>query len=74
MLGAPLGGRGVVVVVDDAAQPPSPLPAGSAGVAAMVMGATTHGLSAAHFNPNSTHVIALEKVTQMVGMVHPHRL
>jgi hypothetical protein len=26
--------------VDDAAQPPSPLPAKSAGVAAMVMGAT----------------------------------
>ena len=34
----------VVVQVNDAAQPPSPAPAGSAGVAAMVMGATTaHG-------------------------------
>ena len=34
----------VVVRVDDAAQPPSPPPAKApAGVAAMVMGATTHG-------------------------------
>ena len=33
----------VVVPVDDAATPRPPPPAGSAGVAAMAMGATTHG-------------------------------
>ena len=33
----------VVVRVDDVAQPPSPPPAKAAGVAAIVMGATTHG-------------------------------
>ena len=50
MTGAHLGGRGVVVRVDDAAAARPPLPAKAAGAAAMVMGATIHGRSAAFFH------------------------
>ena len=46
----------VVVPVDDAATPRPPPPAGSANVAAMVMGATTHGPSAA-FQADSGDVL-----------------
>ena len=62
--------------VDDAAQPPSPSsppPAKAAGVAAIVMGATTHGHSAAFFF-QKIQIDASEKlsVTKIMLMDHPH--
>ena len=49
MTGAHLGGRGAGRQRGNTAEMPKSPPAKSAGVAAMVMGATTHGRSAAFF-------------------------
>ena len=63
----------VVVRVDDAAAARPLPPAKAPGVAAMLMGATTHGRSAVFFHQILIDVYEALSVTKIMLMDHPHR-
>ena len=71
MAGAHLGGRGAGRrrSCSATAAPREQAP----GVAAMLMGATTHGRSAAFLSPNSDRRVTFVPVTKIMLMDHPHR-
>ena len=62
-----------MVLVDDAAAARPPPPAKVPGVAVMVMGATTHGRSAAIFHQILIGASEALSVTKIMLMDHPHR-
>ena len=61
----------VVVPVDDAATPRPPPPAGSASVATMVMGATTHGPGVVFFYQILIDVFGDNRLPNMCSWISP---